>query len=68
MIQLISISPQISKSVSSSPRITPEIRRKIRRRNKIHVKAKKTGNGKLRTKFESLRREIKADIIKNVKL
>ena len=68
MIQLISIFPQIRKSVSTIPWITPEIRRKIRRRNKIHVKAKKTGNGKLLTKFESLRREIKVDIIKNVKL
>ena len=34
------------------------------RRNKIHAKAKKTGSGKLRTKLESLRREIKADIKK----
>ena len=34
------------------------------RRNKIHAKAKKTGSGKLRTKFESLRREIKAGIKK----
>ena len=40
------------------------MRRKIRRRNKIHAKAKKTGSGKLRTKFESLRKEIKAYIKK----
>ena len=53
---------KISRSVSSIPCITPEIRRKIHRRNKIHPKAKKTGSGKLRTKFESFRREIKADI------
>ena len=41
-----------------------EIRRKIRRRNKTHAKAKKTGSSKLRSKFESLRREIKADVRK----
>ena len=46
------------------PWIISEIRRKIRKRNKIHAKAKKTGSSKLRTKFESLRREIKADIKK----
>ena len=66
MIQLISISPQ--KSISMIPCITPEIRWKIRRRNKIHAKAKKTGGDKLRTKFESLRREIKADIKKQLDL
>ena len=49
-------------SVSSIPWITPEIRRKIRRRNKMHGKAKKMGSGKLRTEFESLRREIKAGL------
>ena len=58
------IPSKISKSDSTIPRITPEIRRKIRRRNRIHAKAKKTGSGKLRTKFESLRQEIKADIKK----
>ena len=64
MIQLISISPQKLMSVSTITWITPEIRRKIRRRNKIHIKGRKTDSGKLRTKFESLRREIKADIKK----
>ena len=49
---------------SSVPWITPEIRRKIRRRNRAHAKAKKTGSSKLRAKFESLRREIKADVKK----
>ena len=44
--------------------ITPEIRRKIRRKNKTHAKAKKTGSNKLRSKFETLRREIKADVRK----
>ena len=63
MIQLIPYH-KISKSVSSIPWITPEIRREIRRRNKIHAKAKKTGSDKLRTIFESLRREIKANIKK----
>ena len=64
-IQLISISSQqSSRSVSLIPWINPEIRRKIRKRNKIHVKVKKTGSGKLWTKFETLSREIKADIKK----
>ena len=58
------IPSKISKSVSMIPWITPEIRRKICRRNKIHAKAKKMGSVKLQTKFESLRREIKADIKK----
>ena len=33
-------------------------------KNKAHAKAKKTGSSKLRSKFETLRREIKADIRK----
>ena len=53
-----------SRSVYSIPWITPEIRRKIRRKNKTHAKAKKTGSLKLRSKFETLRREIKADVRK----
>ena len=53
-----------SWSVSSIPWITPEIRRKIRRENKTHAKAKKTGSSKLRSNFETLRREIKADVRK----
>ena len=32
--------------------------------NKTHAKAKKTGSSKLRSKFETLRREIKADVRK----
>ena len=40
------------------------VRRKIRRKNKTHAKAKKTGSSKLRSKFETLRREIKADVRK----
>ena len=40
------------------------IRRKIRRGNRTHAKAKMTGSSKLRAKFESLRREIKADVKK----
>ena len=36
----------------------------IRRKNKTHAKAKKTGSSKLRSKFETLRREIKADVRK----
>ena len=53
-----------SKTSRSIPWITPEIRRKTRRKNKTHAKAKKTGSSKLRSKFESLRREIKADVRK----
>ena len=51
-----------SRSVSSVPWITPEIRRKIRKKNETHAKAKRTGSAKIRSKFETLRREIKADI------
>ena len=58
------IRSKTSKSVSSIPWITPEIRRKIHRRNKTHAKAIKTGSSKLRSKFETLRREIKADVRK----
>ena len=58
------IPSKTSRSVSSVPWITPEIRRKIRRKNATHAKAKKTGIAKFRSKFESLRKEIKADIRK----
>ena len=58
------IPSKTSRSVPSIPWITPEIRRKIRRKNKTHAKAKKTGSSKLRSKFETLRREIKADVRK----
>ena len=58
------IPSKTSRTVSSIPWITPEIRRKIRRKNKTHAKAKKTGSSKLRSKFETLRREIKADVRK----
>ena len=51
------------RSVSSIPWNTPEIRRKIRRKIKS-AKAKKTGSSKIRSKFETLRREIKADVRK----
>ena len=53
-----------SRSASSVPWITPAIRRKIRRNNATHAKAKKSGSAKIRAKFETLRREIKADIRK----
>ena len=62
------IPSKTSRSVSSVPWLTPEIRRKIRRKNATHAKAKKTGNAKFRTKFETLRREIKADIRKQHEL
>ena len=58
------IQSKTSRSVSSDPWITSEIKRKIRRRNKTHAKAKQTGSSKLRSKFETLRREIKADVRK----
>ena len=58
------IPSKTSRSVSSIPWITPEIRRKIRRKNKTHAKAKKSGSSRLRSKFETLRREIKADVRK----
>ena len=58
------IPSKTSRSVSLVPWIIPEIRRKICRRNKTHAKAKKTGSSKLRSKFETLRREIKADVKK----
>ena len=58
------IPSKTSRSTSSVPWITPEIRRKIRRRTRTHAKAKKTGSSKLKAKFESLIREIKADVTK----
>ena len=58
------IPSKTSRTVSSVPWITSEVRRKIRRRNKTHVKAKKAGSKKLRSKFETLRREIKDDVRK----
>ena len=58
------IPSKISRSVSSGPWLTAEIRRNIRKRNETHAKAKKTGSAKIRSKFETLRREIKADIRK----
>ena len=56
------IPSKTSHSVSSVPWITPEIRRKIRNKNETHANDKKTGSAKIRSKFETLRREIKADI------
>ena len=58
------IPSKTSRSVSSVPRMTPEIRRKIRRKYQTHAKAKKTGISKFKSKFKTLRREIKADIWK----
>ena len=43
-----------------------EIRRKIHRKNATHAKAQKTWSAKLRTKFETLRTEIKAYICDGV--
>ena len=58
------IPSKTSRPVSSVLWITSEIRRKICRRNKTHTKAKNTGSSKLRSKFETLRRAIKADVRK----
>ena len=58
------IPSKTSRSVSSIPWITPEIRMKIRRKNKTYAKAKTTGSSKLRSKFETLRREIQAAVRK----
>ena len=58
------IPSKTSRSVASIPWITSEIRRNTRKRNKTHVKAKKTGSSKLRSKFQELRQQIKADIKK----
>ena len=58
------IPSKTSRSVSSVPRITPEIRRKIRKKTETHAKTKRTRSAKIRSKFETLRREIKADIRK----
>ena len=55
------IPSKTSRSVSSVPWITPAIRWKILRNN---AKAKKSGSAKIKANFETLRREIKADIRK----
>ena len=52
------------RTVFLVPWIILEMRRKIRGRNKTHAEANKTGNKKLRSKFETLRREIKDDVRK----
>ena len=58
------IPSKTGRPVSSIPWITSGIRRKIRRKNKTHAKAKRTGSSKLRSKFETLRREIRVDVRK----
>ena len=58
------IPSKTSRSVSSLPWITLEIRRKIRRKNKTHAKAKRISSNKLRSKFDTLRREIEDDVRK----
>ena len=51
-------------SVCSVPCIISEIRRKIHRKNKTHAKSKMTDRSKLRSKFESMKREINAGVRK----
>ena len=58
------IPSKTSCSVSSVPWITPEVRRKIRKKKETHPKDEKTSSAKIRSKFETLRRDIKADIRK----
>ena len=58
------IPSKTSRSLSSIPWITPGIRRMIRKRNRTHSKAKKTGNIRLKTRFQELRKEIKNEIKK----
>ena len=48
--------------------VTPKIRRKICTKTKTHSKVKKTGSSKFRAKFESLRRDITADVRKQYDL
>ena len=54
------IFPKTSRSTFSVPWINPELKRKSHRRSMAHAMVKQTGNKKLRSKFESLRRKIKA--------
>ena len=58
------IPSKTSRSVASFLWITSGIRRNIQKRNKTHAKAKRTGNSKLRSKFQELRQQIKDDIKK----
>ena len=58
------IPSKISRSASSVLWITPGIRRMIRKRNKTHAKTKKTGNSRLKTRFQELRKKIKIEIKK----
>ena len=58
------IPSKTSRSVSSIPWITYEIRRKIRRRNETHERQKRQAVANLDKKFETLRREIKAEVRK----
>ena len=53
-----------NRSVSSIARITPGIRRITKKRNKTQVKAKKTGNSRLKSRFQELRKEINTEIKK----
>ena len=62
------IPSKTSRSVSSVSWITLAIRRKIRRKNATHAKSKMSGSAKIRGKFETLRREIKAVIKKQTDL
>ena len=55
------IPSKASRSVSPVLWIIPELEERL---NATHAKAKKSGSAKIRAKFETLRREIKADIRK----
>ena len=62
---LKSISPKKNRPNSSVPWLTPEIRRKILKRKRTYATVTKTSSNKLWSKFEYLRRETKAGIIKH---
>ena len=62
------IPSKTSRSVNSIPWITPVVRRMILKRNRTHAIAKKTGNSRLKTRFQELRKEIKTDIKKQHEL
>lgn len=56
------IPTKVCRSNNSLPWISNKIRRLIRRKNRTHAKAKKTGSQRLRSKWQSLRSSIQAEI------
>ena len=58
------IPSKTSRSASSVPWITLQLEGRFAEKNATRAKAKKSGSAKIRAKFETLRREFKADIRK----